>query len=249
MQVPATHSTRLPTTEVRAEADWMLVDLKRISKERSDPSRPGRFFQDGRDGDWVEQGFGCGRVPATSSPCRTRMCPLPERLGKQEMSAKVRAAGFFPAMAPGRTKTGAAPDSLLLMRLRWLCWSVLLWGAVVSAQTIPAPSLVLQGEVRPAQNQTYFEVPFTVPAGTHRITVTFHNLGKEQHTVLDLGIVDPFRFRGQSGGNKDHFTLSETDATPSYLAGGDPAGTVEAAACGAEYSRGRDVAVSRRGLV
>ena len=110
------------------------------------------------------------------------------------------------------------------MRLRWLCWSVLLWGAVVSAQTIPAPSLVLQGEVRPAQNQTYFEVPFTVPAGTHRITVTFHNLGKDQHTVLDLGIADPFRFRGQSGGNKDHFTLSETDATPSYLPGAIPPG-------------------------
>ncbi|HVT96818.1 MAG TPA: CehA/McbA family metallohydrolase [Acidobacteriaceae bacterium] len=89
---------------------------------------------------------------------------------------------------------------------------------------MPAPNLVLQGEVRPAQNQTYFEVPFTVPAGTHRITVAFHNLGKAEHTVLDLGIADPFRFRGQSGGNKDHFTLSETDATPSYLPGAIPPG-------------------------
>jgi len=43
--------------------------------------------------------------------------------------------------------------------------------------------------VRPAQKQTCFEVPFQVPAGTHRITVTFHNLGKDQRTVLDLGII------------------------------------------------------------
>jgi hypothetical protein len=112
------------------------------------------------------------------------------------------------------------------MRLRLRCFSlcVLLWGAFVSAQKVAAPNVVLQGNVRPAQNQTYFEAPFTVPAGTHRITVAFHNLGKDQHTVLDLGIWDPFRFRGASGGNKDHFTLSETDATPSYLPGAIPAG-------------------------
>ncbi len=112
----------------------------------------------------------------------------------------------------------------MALRLRWFSLCVLLWGAVVSAQNVPAPNVVLQGDVRPAQNQTYFEVPFTVPAGTHRITVTFHNLGKDQHTVLDLGIADPFRFRGASGGNKDHFTLSETDATPSYLPGAIPPG-------------------------
>lgn len=87
-----------------------------------------------------------------------------------------------------------------------------------------APNLVLQGVVKPAQNHTYFEVPFRVPAGTHRISVTFHNLGHDQHTVLDLGVEDPVRFRGASGGNKDHFTISETDATPSYLPGAIPAG-------------------------
>jgi hypothetical protein len=31
-----------------------------------------------------------------------------------------------------------------------------------------------------------------------------------------LGIFDLHRFRGESGGDKSHFTLSETDATPSY---------------------------------
>ncbi|HEY3706841.1 MAG TPA: CehA/McbA family metallohydrolase [Terracidiphilus sp.] len=92
------------------------------------------------------------------------------------------------------------------------------------AQSYPHPDVVLQGDVHPNQNHTYIEAPFTVPAGTHRISVAFENLGRDQHTVLDLGIADPFRFRGASGGNKNHFTLSESDATPSYLPGAIPAG-------------------------
>ena len=112
----------------------------------------------------------------------------------------------------------------LRLRSLLLWFSALFCVAGLLAQTVPAPDLVLQGEVRPTQNQTYFEIPFTVPSGTHRITVTFHNLGKDQRTVLDLGIADPFRFRGNSGGNKDHFTIGETDATPSYLPGAIPPG-------------------------
>ena len=45
------------------------------------------------------------------------------------------------------------------LRLRWLSRWVVLWGAVVSAQSVPAPNVVLQGEVRPAQNQTYIALP------------------------------------------------------------------------------------------
>ncbi|MFC5865231.1 CehA/McbA family metallohydrolase [Acidicapsa dinghuensis] len=41
---------------------------------------------------------------------------------------------------------------------------------------------------------------------------------------MDLGIADPDRFRGNSGGNKSHFTIGEADATPSYLPGPIPAG-------------------------
>ena len=84
--------------------------------------------------------------------------------------------------------------------------------------------MVLTGEVTGAQNKTYFEVPFTVPAGTHRISVDFQYTGKEERATLDLGIADPERFRGESGGNKSHFTISETDATPSYLPGAIPPG-------------------------
>ena len=91
------------------------------------------------------------------------------------------------------------------------------------AQTAPA-DIVLKGDVTGAQNKTYFEIPFAVPAGTHRISVDFHYTGKDERATLDLGVADPQRFRGESGGNKSHFTISDTDATPSYLSGAIPAG-------------------------
>jgi hypothetical protein len=81
------------------------------------------------------------------------------------------------------------------------------------------PDLVLEGEVTGAQNKTYFEIPFEVPLSIHRISVDFSYTGKDKKTALDLSIADPQRFRGNSGGNKSHFTISESDATPSYLPG------------------------------
>jgi predicted metal-dependent phosphoesterase TrpH len=113
---------------------------------------------------------------------------------------------------------------LKIMR-RWGLWFVLLalvpWA---EAQEENRADLVLKGDVTGAQHKTYFDVPFTVPAGVHRISVDFHYTGKDQRATLDLGIADPQRFRGESGGNKSHFTISETDATPSYLPGEIPAG-------------------------
>jgi predicted metal-dependent phosphoesterase TrpH len=108
---------------------------------------------------------------------------------------------------------------------RWgvgLIWLALVAGTV--AQQEKPADLVLKGEVTGAQHKTYFEVPFTVPAGVHRISVDFHYTERDQRATLDLGIADPQRFRGESGGNKSHFTISETDATPSYLPGEIPAG-------------------------
>ena len=86
------------------------------------------------------------------------------------------------------------------------------------------PDLVLEGKVTGTQNKTYIEVPFEVPAKVRRISVDFSYTGKDEKTALDLGIADPERFRGASGGNKSHFTISETDATPSYLPGAMPQG-------------------------
>ena len=117
---------------------------------------------------------------------------------------------------------GARLDSIR----RWITWTglLLLTFAIRGLTQSPPADLVLSGEVKGAQNQTYFEVPFAVPDGTHRISVDFQYTGKEDRATLDLGIADPDRFRGESGGNKTHFTISETDATPSYLPGAIPPG-------------------------
>jgi hypothetical protein len=109
---------------------------------------------------------------------------------------------------------------------RWIALTcLLLFICAARGQTKSTQAdLVLTGEVTGAQNKTYFEIPFNVPVGTHRISVDFQYSGKEERATLDLGVADPQRFRGQSGGNKSHFTISETDATPSYLPGAIPSG-------------------------
>lgn len=94
--------------------------------------------------------------------------------------------------------------------------AILLTAVVAVAQQ---PNLTLRGTVKGDQNNTYIEVPFEVPASTVRLTVSFQYTGKEERATLDIGIQDPQRFRGWSGGNKSSFTISATDATPSYLPG------------------------------
>ncbi len=81
------------------------------------------------------------------------------------------------------------------------------------------PDVVLTGSISAADNHTYREVPFQVPAGKRRLTIEFSYTGREQHTTIDLGLFDPERFRGWGGGKPGPVTLSETDATPSYLPG------------------------------
>jgi hypothetical protein len=81
------------------------------------------------------------------------------------------------------------------------------------------PDLVLHRTVTHADHQTYIELPFEVPEGITRITIEASYTERDQHTTIDLGLFDGERFRGWSGGNKTSFTLSETDATPSYLPG------------------------------
>ena len=107
---------------------------------------------------------------------------------------------------------------LRLMGTAVLCLS-LCFVAVGFAASAPNPNLVLRGTVTRAENQTYIQVPFQVPRGVSRLTVTFHYTGKKKNTRLDLGIFDPNGFRGNSGGNKSRFTISESNATPSYLPG------------------------------
>lgn len=97
----------------------------------------------------------------------------------------------------------------------------------VQAQSKPngaQPEITLQGVVSGSQNHSYIEVPFHVPAGVHRVTVTFSYTERNQKTTLDLGLEDPAGFRCWSGGNKSTLTVGFSDATPSCLPGPIPAG-------------------------
>ncbi len=113
------------------------------------------------------------------------------------------------------------------LRLALLCSLATASGvaqpASQTAQT-PGSELVLEGTVTGEQNQSYIKVPFAVPEGTERVTITFAYTGKEQHTDLDLGLLDPAGLRCWSGGNKSTLTVGLMDATPSCLPGAIPAG-------------------------
>lgn len=85
--------------------------------------------------------------------------------------------------------------------------------------------VVLQGDVNGTQNNSYIEVPFKVPNDVQRVTITFHYTQREQHTALDLGLLDTAGLRCWSGGNKSTLTVGISDATPSCLPGPLPAGT------------------------
>jgi hypothetical protein len=89
----------------------------------------------------------------------------------------------------------------------------------------PAPDKVLTGEVASRDLSTCRALPFQVPVGVVRLSVELDYTGKDQHTVLDMGMSDADGSRGWSGSNKASFTLSRTDATPSYLPGAIRAGT------------------------
>ncbi|SFW76011.1 CehA/McbA family metallohydrolase [Luteibacter sp. UNCMF366Tsu5.1] len=88
-----------------------------------------------------------------------------------------------------------------------------------------APDLVLRGTLSGADQHTYRELPFDVPAGTSRITIDVDYTGREEKTAIDLGLLGPGEFeaqdgfRGWSGGSKRRFTVSATDATASFLPG------------------------------
>ena len=108
--------------------------------------------------------------------------------------------------------------------IRWLLLLLVLGLASPTWARERAPDFVLTGQVVGADHQTYKPVTFEVPPGVTRLTVAFDYTGKDQKTVIDIGLMDPKRFRGWSGGNKRVFSLSAEDATMSYLPGPLPAG-------------------------
>ena len=103
---------------------------------------------------------------------------------------------------------------------------LLYWGLGASTfalaqhqnQTAAPADVTLEGTIDGSQNQSYVKVPFTVSAGTWRVTIEFDYTGREQHTALDLGLLDSTELRCWSGGNKSVLTVGPSDATPSCLA-------------------------------
>ena len=122
-----------------------------------------------------------------------------------------------------RSALGVISTSSVLFFLLFAALSAISQQAV-TATLDSAPSLVLEGVVVGSQNQTYVQVPFKVPDGTERVTLAFNYTGKEVHTALDLGLLDPAQLRCWSGGNKSVLTVGLSDATPSCLPGPIPAG-------------------------
>lgn len=111
-----------------------------------------------------------------------------------------------------------------------LCLCNLLFVASTAATQVvrsdaESAKIVLQGDVKGSQNNSYVEVPFQVPRGVQRVTIAFHYTEKEKHTALDLGLMDTSGLRCWSGGNKTVLTVGLSDATPSCLPGPLPSGT------------------------
>ena len=93
-----------------------------------------------------------------------------------------------------------------------------------SARAQDTPYTTLKGKVERKDYHRYIEQPFSLPQGVKRLRIEFSYNGKEQRTTIDLGLVDPERFRGWSGGTRSILTISDEDATPGYLPGALPGG-------------------------
>jgi len=106
-----------------------------------------------------------------------------------------------------------------IVRLTTAVTLIVLCAAPACRAQQATSDLDLHGTVTYANHETYIDVPFQVPKGVTRVTVDFSYTERDKRTSIDLGLFDGERFRGWSGGNKSHFTVSETDATPSYLPG------------------------------
>ncbi|MHA4809061.1 CehA/McbA family metallohydrolase [Flavitalea flava] len=92
------------------------------------------------------------------------------------------------------------------------------------AITDKIPYKVLKGNVERKDYHSYIERPFVLPVGVNRLKIEFSYNGKDQHTTIDIGLMDPERFRGWSGGARNAFTISTEEATPGYLPGSLPGG-------------------------
>lgn len=75
----------------------------------------------------------------------------------------------------------------------------------------------------PDMTEEYLSIPFTVDENTMAIHVAFEGL-PPLPAIIDIGLEDPDRIRGWSGGSRSQYSLGLQSATPGYLAGPIPAG-------------------------
>ena len=113
--------------------------------------------------------------------------------------------------------------------MRLVSLLALLCFAAVADVHAAAPDLILRDTITEKAHRTYRLLPFDVPEGVKAIEVRFDYTGREARTTIDVGLLGPGekfdeQFRGWSGGNKRSFTISTSDATPSYLSGPVAAG-------------------------
>lgn len=99
--------------------------------------------------------------------------------------------------------------------------TVLLWGPARGEQ---APlffprTLTFEGRLTFDDYERLFEQPFEVPPGTHRLEIEVTGTGRDQRTVLDVGLRGPSGFRGWSGGRAEVVQVSPLTATPGYVPG------------------------------
>jgi predicted metal-dependent phosphoesterase TrpH len=84
---------------------------------------------------------------------------------------------------------------------------------------------VAQLTLAPADHGRFIEVPFDVPPGTEEVAVSCTVEGVPfAGKLVDLGLRDPERVRGWSGGARDCYTVRREWATPGYLPGALPPG-------------------------
>jgi len=93
--------------------------------------------------------------------------------------------------------------------------------------------IILDGVFRPEQEKSYIDLPFDMPAGAVRLDVSYSYSSQISSDPLitggntvDLGVFDQrgvaflrAGFRGSSGSERHSFFITESAATPGYLAG------------------------------
>jgi hypothetical protein len=110
---------------------------------------------------------------------------------------------------------------------------------LIKANTPRSHTITLEGHLFQNQEKEYYHVPFPVPQNAVRLDVDYaysSQISSDPTVVggntIDLGIFDErgteflrAGFRGWSGSERLNFFISETDATPGYMAGPIGAGT------------------------